>query len=712
VTVDRIELVQPLTGPRERWITSAELRFDGGDPRRVELGDASRTPAGQSVDLGGRTFRTLDVVVRGTNTGDLDDYQGVSAVGFAEVRLRDRASGADARPVRVTEVVRMPTDLVRAAGRRSLRHPLVYTMTRDRTVPRPPRYDPELHLLRAFEVPAARSFELRGEVRFNPTVADSALDRLLGLPDAAAGGVTADSSQRLPGDLASRASAAVDGDPATAWQTELNPADGQWLRVVAPQPVTVDRFDLTVFADGRHSTPRELRVATEDGASRTVPVPPVPDGPAENATATVPLAFEPLRGRELTVTVTRTHPRTIVDYFTGNEVAAPVAIAELGVDGVRRASAPTQLSDACRDDLVTLDGAPLPVRLVGTTAAAVRRDPVRLEVCGPAPTLGTGRHELRTSIGGETGVDVDRIVLSSGAGGAAAPVAAVAGGVPGRDRAPRPPRVRVTASGRDRATVRVERADAPFWLVLGQSDNAGWEATVRPDDGAPRDLGGSTLVDGYANGWLVRPGPGGGPLTVELRWAPQRVVNAALAVSAAAFVAALAAVVVTTLRRRRRPRILAPDPGALGPSLGSPVSPASAGTAVLVGVPLVTGTVAAVLVQPWAALVVAPATFAALRWRPARLALASFPAVAVAACGAYVALQQHRHGFAPKFEWPTFFGRVNQLAWLAVVLLAAGAAIEVVERRRSPGPTTVPPTVPPTVSPTGPTTGPPAPNRG
>ena len=43
----------------------------------------------------------------------------------------------------------------------------------------------------------------------------------------------------------------------------------------------------------------------------------------------------------------------------------------------------------------------------------------------------------------------------------------------------------------------------PFWLVLGQSNNAGWEATV-----AGKDVGGSTLVDGYANGWLVQPTSG------------------------------------------------------------------------------------------------------------------------------------------------------------------------------------------------------------
>ena len=63
-----------------------------------------------------------------------------NAIGFAEVRVRDDATG---NPVRVSEVVRMPTDLLGATGADSLDHPLVVIMSRDRVVPIPPRRDPE-----------------------------------------------------------------------------------------------------------------------------------------------------------------------------------------------------------------------------------------------------------------------------------------------------------------------------------------------------------------------------------------------------------------------------------------------------------------------------------------------------------------------------------------------------------------------------------------
>src|SRR4029079_9528481 len=74
----------------------------------------------------------------------------------------------------------------------------------------------------------------------------------------------------------------------------------------------------------------------------------------------------------------------------------------------------------------------------------------------------------------------------------------------------------------------------------GESNNAGWEATV---DG--KDVGGSTLVEGYANGGLVKPPSGS--FDVTLKWTPQRNVWIALAVSAIALVLCL----VLALRRRR-----------------------------------------------------------------------------------------------------------------------------------------------------------------
>ena len=78
--------------------------------------------------------------------------------------------------------------------------------------------------------------------------------------------------------------------------------------------------------------------------------------------------------------------------------------------------------------------------------------------------------------------------------------------------------------------VHVDGADEPFWLVLGQSENAGWRATT---NGAT--LGDRTLVDGYANGWLVDPTEES--FDVVLEWTPQERVWASLWVSLAGVIA-------------------------------------------------------------------------------------------------------------------------------------------------------------------------------
>ena len=82
--------------------------------------------------------------------------------------------------------------------------------------------------------------------------------------------------------------------------------------------------------------------------------------------------------------------------------------------------------------------------------------------------------------------------------------------------------------------LQVSGASMPFWLVLGETQNRGWEASV---DGGP-SLGGSTLIDGFANGWKVDPAALGaagrsGTFDVTLDWAPQNRVWAALVISGA-----------------------------------------------------------------------------------------------------------------------------------------------------------------------------------
>ncbi len=96
---------------------------------------------------------------------------------------------------------------------------------------------------------------------------------------------------------------------------------------------------------------------------------------------------------------------------------------------------------------------------------------------------------------------------------------------------------------------------APAWVVLGQSWSSGWRAWCNETGGRERALGPPTLIDGYANGWLVGPSCH----TVHMLFTPQRVATWSYLASA---LAGLALLLVATIGffagRRRRP----PAPGA------------------------------------------------------------------------------------------------------------------------------------------------------
>ncbi len=283
-------------------------------------------------------FSRMELRIADTNVGDERTAPYTNSVGFAEIRLQDDAGAA----VRADEIVRMPTDLVDAADTKAAGRPLVYQMSRSRTVlVAPATSADEVALVRKFRVPDERTFGLRGTARLATDAPDAVLDSVLGIPDASDGGITVTSSQRLPGDIAARGSSAFDGDPTTSWSTDFGAPAGQWIDVTTPQPVTFDHLDLQVVADGKHSVPTQLQVDA-GGQSRTVDVPAITDGKVGDAPVTVPVTFAPLTGSDVRVTVTKVREVTTLDYDERQPSTMPVAIAEVGIPGVQRAAMPAR----------------------------------------------------------------------------------------------------------------------------------------------------------------------------------------------------------------------------------------------------------------------------------------------------------------------------------------------------------------------------------
>jgi arabinofuranan 3-O-arabinosyltransferase len=678
VTTDHVTLTQPTGGARNRFITEIRMRFDGGDTIDVDLDAESRNVPGQRVTFPERTFETLSVEILADSIGEVEGYGGRSSLGFAEIAIGDEAPVG--RPT-----IRLPTDLLDAAGEASLDNPLAVSLTRQRQDPTDTsRLDEELGMVRSLTLPSDRAFRLDGDVRLFRRHPAHVLDEVLGRPHD--GSVTwVRASSQLAGDVHT-ASAAFDGDPATAWTTVRSEPQYQWVEVNLTEDARVDRIPLTVVADGLHSVPTEVEVTVDGRSLGRIPLPAIEPGDHQNDTTTVDVPLpEPVSGSSFRVRLTQVAPVTTNDWISDSIVDQPAAIAEIGLPGPTVPALPERFDSGCRDDLVTVDGEPLPVRVTGPMADALAGDPLSLQVCGDLPVrLDEGDHDIVATAGRSTGLDIDRLVLRSAAGGGAeADVAGTLVAAAGGDAAPAAPpapTIEVVGQGHDHATVRVTGAtpDEPFWLVLGQSYNDGWTASVDEDDLADSEgPGAPQLVDGFANGWLITPGSES--FDVALRFAPQQRVNIGIVVSAVAAFGCLALLI-------RRPGTVVQAPSSLAEPYSQVLAFRYDGAlptrrrAIWTGVGV--GLLGLVLAGPGVGLTVGIAAGVGARHEKFRRWLLLASPVALALCALYVLYIQLRWAPEPSFDWPIEMRRPHPIGWLAVLLLVADVIVDRVWQAR------------------------------
>lgn len=670
VTTSRLTFLAP-PPPINRWITRVALRFDGGSTVTVDLDETSRSAPGQTVDIGPRTFSTLDIEVLDDSAGHRGRYGGLTSTGFAEVTIGDR---------RLDEAIRPPVDLLARAGTRSLQHPLAVVLTRLRSAAtNTERLDEESSLVRVLGLPDGRAFRLAGAARLSPRADDALVDSLLIGP--AGTRPVATSSSRMAGP-STRASAALDGDPATAWVPAYGDQVGQWLDVVTPAPVAIDHLDLAVLADGRHSVPTALGLEVDGRRVATLTVPSIADRTRPGATTSVTLALpEPVTATRLRLVVDGVREITTPAWPTHALRTMPVGIAELGAAGLTLTAPTGAFSTGCRDDLLRADGAAVPVVVTGTIDAAIAGDALAVAACGDRPLeLAAGSHELRSAPGRASAIDLDRLVLRSDAGGGAAASSGLLRAEQARPPVDTPVRVTVARQTSDAVAARIDGVTPgqPFWLVFGQSWSDGWRASI---DG--HDLGRPVLVDGFANGWRIDPEAPG--VVVSLEFTPQRRVDVALWGSLAAAVVCLA----LALRRPASAHRPAPaEPGGAAPAGAVPATPTTARRRERLPLPLtaavtvLAGSVGTVLVTPvvgaLTALVALVACLAVAPW----WATALVAPVAMLASAAYVVTTVVRHDIAPGLDWARELSRAHPLAWFAVLALAADAAVSALGARQ------------------------------
>jgi hypothetical protein len=377
--------------------------------------------------------------------------------------------------------------------------------------------------------------------------------------------------------------------------------------------------------------------------------------------------------------------------------------------------------------------------VTGSSSDALAGESMNVTLCGPDAgglRLAAGSHTVLAADGHATGWNLDELALDSAPGGGAENDVSATALVPPPTPASTPSVAVVsqTATTLHLKVSGITSTTEPFHLVLGESINSGWQATV---DGGP-SLGSPELIDGFANGWTVEPATVAGhvhgdTLSITLRWAPQSLVWIALVVSGGALLVVLLVSVLPAPRtrwRRRRPRgrharganaatatsagTSAPSSsgasggsargpsvdgrvGVLGvragtatasvlPELASPVtdSPHQPRMVANVLTMLVTGTLVAAVTRPWIGLGVALAVGATLMVRHTRWVLTGAAIGLLIAAGMVVVVDQATQPSQPGGTWAPTFGTAAYLAWAAVACLAADAVVELVRDRADP----------------------------
>jgi hypothetical protein len=710
VTTDHINLSQVLGSTVNRWITRIKLSFDGKHTVVRALGATSRTAAGETILFPKTSFETLRITIEATTWSGRESMLAASGVGFSEIRIPKLS---------IAETIKMPSDLLSTLGSASLSHRLTLVMSRDRVSPVPPRSDPETAMSRQFWLPTKRSFSLSGTARLSALIPDNVIDTLLAGPQVF-GGAVIGSNERLPGDLNARAVFAFDANAKTSWSPgfDAQAQIGAWTQASLTHPVSFDHLDLQLVADGRHSVPTRIKITTNTGGDDLVTIPAVKDRKAAGAVVRVPVSFPRLSGTTIRFTIEAVRAVTTTNWYTQKPIVMPVGIAEIGLPGVHFSpeSPSAPIASVCTSKLLKIDDKPVWLKISGKVGAAEALQGLRVSGCGPDKAgivLGPGNHSLEAAWGKLTGWDLDRLVLDSAPGGSA--LAPLANG----DAVPAPgtiastkqafvgnESVQVLASSATSATLEVKGAKAPFWLVLGESINSGWEATGP----GGRSLGAPQLIDGYANGWYVDP-TSSASFVVSLRFGPQAIITPAIVVSAGTLLLCVVVGFVPFARLRRRLKTR----GSHSLSSKGPAQPSSPehARAVLFAPPAppslrwpptkrassqaVPGVVVAALggalafallppsSAPWLAIAVAVLLLAGTRSGKARALLGLSAVGCLVATGVLTVVTELRHHYPAGSAWPHNFEIAGVFALLGVVALAGDTAVEMLRRRHSSG---------------------------
>ena len=405
------------------------------------------------------------------------------------------------------------------------------------------RKDEQGELDREFRWGGAAEATVRGTAS---AAAGDALDAILASaagdpPDRA---IEATATSHLRDQPAFAPSAAVDGDPLTAWISGPE-AGAPAITLRWDRPVPVDAIDITPLVGVGDQVVRVVVTAGGTAYERTLTSGQV-DIPS-TITDEVTLAFPGPAG--------------------DTADARQVALSEVSVRALlgRTAAVPDRgatVDLACGEGPpVDVDGEPVATRATTTVGALVDGSAIEWEACEPV-ALDHGTHRVAARPGS---LLVSTLVVEP-VGGVAPPPAAR--------------KVTVGEWGSSERTLTIGAGDAAI-VATTENANDGWEATL---DGAVLT---PIRVDGWRQGWRV---PAGKAATIELRYRPATSQRLGLVLGVAALLGLLGAAILAP-RRRTAARTWTPPHERTWPApavwaLVVLAGVALAGPVVLVAVPL------------------------------------------------------------------------------------------------------------------------------
>ncbi len=728
VVSDQILLNQMLASAPDRWISKVKVSLDLNSKSvrnfTVNLKAQSLAQIGQKIVFPITKFDSVKITIAGIH--NVSSFP-ISDVGFSQININNISAG---------EVVVPPSDLLKAVGKMSSSLRLVYIFSRQTVGSGLSRVSPETNIVRQMNVPTSRLFSISGTATLSTSVSDSRVNSILYSNAATKGNILqTDSNSKLKGDLSAYSGSVVTGGKDSAW---ISPFDtngflGSWIQFNNPKFIKFNQAALTVYDDGQHSLPAEIKISTEQG-QRLIKLNKKMPFKTKNNLLTYKLKFPTIVGKTIRITFEAVNPVSPKNYYGSVAPVLPLGVnyfnvgyapgspvsstggtskitltktsSESKVNSVLQnalliaPSLPKYLPNVCRNDLATIDGKPIWLKVIGTVTSAIDGRYLGVVGCGPDASgilLKSGQHIVTTAVGSNLGINIDQIVFDSNkaTSGVVTDNSSGAFIAPAKTLPP-PATIKVKSFGNTMINVKVDTVGKPVWLVLGENYSTGWQAKVTKasPSGSSSNQGlilrsNPSLIDAYSNGWLITPPPGKHVYDISLSFAPQNDINYSLIISfGTLFLCISGALVLTLIYRKKAKRLhLANsfEPLLTGESmLFYSNSKISAIKSIIFAV--ISGLFVGLSIKPLYGLIVGIIAFVFLRLSSMRI-LVILISVALLVAGVFgIVFGEYIHGYAASGSWPSQFNNQSDLIYLSITLVVLDSLIISVRNFRYPKP--------------------------